>query len=186
MLNPVQFFVTPRTAACQAFLSFTISWSLLKLTSIELVMPSNHLIFCCPLLLLLSIFLSMRVFSSESALCISGQSIGSSASASVLPKNIQGWFPLGWTGLISLLSKGLSSLLQHHSSKASTRDSMFKYQRFYGFLRSFVICKTGITQGVHSCKAIISWNWGAALRFPTIPTQISMCALCLALIGCLT
>ena len=115
----------------------------------------------------------------------SGQSIGASSSASVLPMNIQGWFPLGWTGLISLPSKGLSSLLQHHSSKASIRDSMFKYQRFYGFLHSFVICKNGITQGVHSCKAIISWNWGAALRFPTIPTQISMYALCLALIGCL-
>ena len=62
--------MTPWTAACQASLSFTISWSLLKLMSIESVMPSNHLILCCPLLLLPSIFPSIRVFSSESALHI--------------------------------------------------------------------------------------------------------------------
>ena len=71
-------------------------------------MPSNHLILCRPLLLLPSIFPSIRVFSNESALPISGQSIGASASASILPMNIQTWFPLGLTGLISLLSKGLS------------------------------------------------------------------------------
>ena len=62
--------VTPWTAACQAFLSFSISWILLKLMSIESVMPSNHLILCCPLLLLLSIFPSIRVFSNESTLHI--------------------------------------------------------------------------------------------------------------------
>ena len=68
--------------------------------------PSNHLILCHPLLLP-SLFSSIRVFSHESALCIRfGQSIGASASASVLPMNIQSWFPLGLTGLISLLSKG--------------------------------------------------------------------------------
>ena len=66
----VQIFVTPWTAACQSSLSFTISWSLLKLMSIESEMPSNHLILCCPLLLLPSIFPSIRVFSNESALCI--------------------------------------------------------------------------------------------------------------------
>ena len=76
---------------------------LLKLMSIELMMPSNHLILC-HLLLLPSIFPSIRVFSNESARRIS---TGDSASASVLPMNIQGWFPLGWTGLI-LQSKGLS------------------------------------------------------------------------------
>ena len=63
-------FVTPWTAACQASLSFTISWSLFKLKSIESVMPSNHLILCRPLLLLPSIFPSIRVFSNESVLCI--------------------------------------------------------------------------------------------------------------------
>ena len=77
--------------------------------SIELVMPSNHLIFCHPLLLLPSIFLSIRVFSKESVLHIRWPKIGASASASVLPMNIQDWFPLGLTGWISLQSKGLSS-----------------------------------------------------------------------------
>ena len=98
--------VTPWTAARQASLSFTGSWSLLKFMSIESVMPSNHLILYCPLLLLPSTFPSIRAFSNVSALCISCQCIG--ASASVLPVNIQGWFPLGLTGLISLLSTGLS------------------------------------------------------------------------------
>ena len=98
----VRFFVTPWTAACQAYLSFTISWNLLKLMSIEPVMPSNHLVLCHPLLLLPSISPSIRVFSNESAM--SGQSIGSSALVSVLLM----WFPLGLTGLISLQSKGLS------------------------------------------------------------------------------
>jgi len=87
---------------------FTISQSLRKLMSTESVMPSNHPILCHPLLLLPSIFPSIRVFSSESALCIKCQSIGASASASVLPMNIQSWFPLGLTDFISLLSKGLS------------------------------------------------------------------------------
>jgi len=71
-MTSVQFscslFATPWTAACQASLSITYSWSLLKLMSIESVMPPNHLILCCPLLLLLSIFPSIRVFSNESVL----------------------------------------------------------------------------------------------------------------------
>ena len=69
-LSRVRLFVTPRTAACQASLSITHSWNLLKFKSIELVMPSNHLIHCHPLLLLPSIFPSIRVFSKESVLCI--------------------------------------------------------------------------------------------------------------------
>ena len=79
----------PRDAARQASLSITNSQSLLKLMSIESVMSSNHLIVCRPLLLLPSIFPSIRVFSNESVLHISGQSIGASASASVLPMHIQ-------------------------------------------------------------------------------------------------
>ena len=107
-LRRVRLFVTPWTAARQACLSITNSRSLLKLMSIESVMPSNHLIPCCPLLLLPSIFPSIRVFSNESALRISiGQSIGVSASTSVLPMNIQDWFPLGWTSWISLQSRRL-------------------------------------------------------------------------------
>ena len=99
---------TPWTEACQAPLSSTISQSLLRFMSIELVMLSIHPILCCPLLLFPSIIPSFRVFSNELAFRIKGQSIGASASASVLPVNIQDWFPLGLTGLISLLSKGLS------------------------------------------------------------------------------
>ena len=88
-LSCVQLFVTPWTAAHQASLSFTISQSLLKLMSIESVMPSNNLILCRPLLLLPSTFPSIRVFSKGSVLHIRWQSIGVSASASVLPVNIQ-------------------------------------------------------------------------------------------------
>ena len=85
---------TPRTAACQASLSFTISWSFLKLMSIESVMPSNHLTLCCPLLLFPPFNLSQHqgLFQFSTS---GGQSIGVSASASVLPLNIQDWFPLG-------------------------------------------------------------------------------------------
>ena len=119
LLSRVRFFVTPWTAAHQASLSITNSQSLLKPMSIESVMPSNHLILCRPLLLLPSIFPSIRVFSNESVFTSGGQIIGVSASTSVLPMNIQDWFPLGSTGWTSSQSKGLSSLLQHHNSKAS-------------------------------------------------------------------
>ena len=84
----------------------TNSWNLLKVMSIESVMPSNHLILCRPLLP--SIFPSIRVFSNESVLRIRWPSIGASASASVLPVNIQDWFPVGLTGWISFQSKELS------------------------------------------------------------------------------
>ena len=111
------------TAACQASLSITNSRSLFKPMSIESVMPSNHLILCRPPLLLPSVFPNIRVFSNDSALLIRSShlisSIGVSASISVLPMNTQGWSPSGWTGWISLQSKGVKSLLQHHSSKAS-------------------------------------------------------------------
>ena len=95
-------FATPWTAASQASLCFSISWSLLRLMSIESVMPSSHLILCHPLLLLPSIFSSIRVFPMSWIFASHGQSIG--ASASVLTVNIQVWFPLGLTGLISLQS----------------------------------------------------------------------------------
>ena len=103
----------PWTAAHQASLSINNSWSLLKFMSIESVMSSNHLILCHPLLLPPSVFPSIRVFSSESVLPITGIS----ASTSVLPMNTQDWSPLAWTIWIS--SKSLQSLLQHHSLKAS-------------------------------------------------------------------
>ena len=97
--------LTPWTAAHQASLSISNSQSLLKLISVDSVMPSNHFILCRPLLLLPSICPSIRVFSNESVLHISGQSIGVSVLASVLPMTIQNWFLLGWTGWISLQSK---------------------------------------------------------------------------------
>ena len=102
--------VTPWTTARQVSLSIINSWSLLKLMSIESVMPFNHLILCCPLLLP-SIFPSIRVFSNKS-FPSGGQRIGVSASASVLPMSIQDW-SLGWTRWISLQSKGLSRLFSN-------------------------------------------------------------------------
>ena len=100
-------------AACQGSLSITNSQSSLKLMFIELVMPSNHLILCRPLLLLPSIFLSIRSFPVSQFFASGGQSIGVSASTSVLPMNIQDWFPLGWTGWISLQSKELSRVFSN-------------------------------------------------------------------------
>ena len=108
-LSCVQLFETPCTIASQASTSFTISWSLLQLMSIESVKLFNHLILCSPFLLLLSIFPSIRVFSKKSG----GQSIWASASASVLPMNIQGRFTLLLTGLISLQSKGFSRVISN-------------------------------------------------------------------------
>ena len=101
------------TSATWEALSFTVSQSLFKLPSTESVMLSNHLIVCHPLLLLTSIFPNIRVFSNESALCVRWPNIGASASTSVLPMNIQDWFPLGLTGRISLLSKGLSRVFSN-------------------------------------------------------------------------
>ena len=113
LLSRVQLFVTPWTAARQASLSITNWWSLPKLMSIESVMPSNHLILCRPLLLPPSIFPSIRVFSSDSVLHNRWPNTGVSASASVLPMNIQDWFPLEWTDWISLQSKGLSRVFSN-------------------------------------------------------------------------
>ena len=104
----VRFFVTPWTAAHQASLSFTISQSVRQLMSIELVMPSNHLVLCCPLPLLPSIFLSIRDFLMSRLFASGGQTTGASASVSVLLMNTQDWFSLGLTGLNFLQSKGLS------------------------------------------------------------------------------
>ena len=107
-LSLVQLFVIPWTAACQASLSFIVSCNLLKLMSIESVMPYNHLILSHTLLLLPSVFSSIRVFSNESALCIRWPKYWH-FSFSISPFNVySGLIPLGLTGLISLLSKGLS------------------------------------------------------------------------------
>ena len=107
-LSRVQLFATQWIAARQASLSITNSQSLPKPMSIESVMPSSHLILCHPLLLLPPILPRIRVFSNESTLHMRWPNIGVSASTSVLPINIQDWFPLGWTGWNSLQSKRLS------------------------------------------------------------------------------
>ena len=113
LLNRVQIFVTLWTAASQAFLSFTASWSLLEFMSAELVRLCNHLIICGSLLPLPSIFPSSGSFQVYQLFASGGQSIGASASASVLPMKIQSWFPLKMSGLSSLLSKGLSRVLSN-------------------------------------------------------------------------
>ena len=111
---------TPWTTACQASLTITFSCSLLKLMSIESAMPSNHLIFCCPLLLLLSIFPSIRVFSNESVLYIRWPKY-CSFSFSISPSNEYSGlisFRIDWFELLAVQGT-LKSLLQCHSSKAS-------------------------------------------------------------------
>ena len=119
-LSPVRLFSIPWTAARQASLSITNSRSLPKLMSIESVMPSNHLILCCPLLLPPSIFPSIKVFSNESALCIRLPNYWS-FSFNISPSNEYSGlisFRLDWLDLLAVQGT-LKSLLQHHSSKVS-------------------------------------------------------------------
>ena len=119
-LSCVRLFVTSSTAACQASLSITNSWSLLKLMSVESVMPSNHLILCHPLLLPPSIFLSIRVFSNEAVLCIRWPKYWS-FSFSISPSNEHSGlisFRMDWLDLPAIQGT-LKSLLQNHSSQAS-------------------------------------------------------------------
>ena len=110
LLSCVWLFVIPWTAALQTSLSITNSRSLLKLMSMESVMPSSNLILCHSLLPPPSVFPSIRVFSSESFLCIMWPN---NWSFSFHPMNIQDWFPLGWTGWIALQSKGLSRVFSN-------------------------------------------------------------------------
>ena len=120
-LSHVQFFVTPWTAACQASLSITNSQSLLKLISIELVMPSSHLILCRPLLLLPSILPRIRVFSNESVLCIRWPKFWC-FSFSISPSNEDSGLISFKIGLITLQSRGLSRVFSNITVK--------KYQFF--------------------------------------------------------
>ena len=113
LLSRIQLFATPWTAACEASLPFINSQSLLKLMSIESVMPSNHLILCCSLLLRASIFPRSGSFQMSQFFALSGQSTGASASPSDIPMNIQDWFHLGLTGWIFLQSKRLSRVFSN-------------------------------------------------------------------------
>ena len=147
-LNCIQLFVTSWTAACQASPSFIISWSLLKLISLELVMPPNHLILCHPLLLLPSVFPSIRVFSNESVLRIRWPkywsfifSISPSGEYSGLTS-----FRMDWLDLLTVQGT-LKSLLQHHSSKAS----ILQHSAFFIVQLSHPYMTTG--------KTIASTRW---------------------------
>ena len=112
LLSRVRLFATPWTTACQVSLSITSSQSLPKLMSIESMMPSNHFILCHPLLLPPSSFPASGYFQMSHLFPPGGQSIGVSASTSVLPMNTQDW-SLGWTGWISFQSKGLSRVFSN-------------------------------------------------------------------------
>ena len=142
--------MTPWTAACQASLSITVSQSLLKLRSIESVVPSNYLILCCPFLLLLSIIPSIRVFSTESILCIRWPKYWS-FSFSISPSNEYSGlisFRMHWLDLL-VVQETLKSLLQHHSSKASIlqRSAFFIVQLSHPYMT------TGKT------KALTRWTF---------------------------
>ena len=120
LLSHVPLFATPWTAACRASLSFSISWSLLKFKSIESVMLSNYLIFCCAFLLVPSVFPSISVFSNESVLRMRWPKYWS-FSFSISPSNEYSGlisFRIDWLDLLAI-QRTFKSLLQHHSSKAS-------------------------------------------------------------------
>ena len=124
MLSCVQLFGIPWTAARQALLSITNTWSLLKLMSITSVMPYNHSILCCPLLLLPLIFPSIRVFSNESVLHIRWPKYWSFSPSNEYSRLIS--FRMDWLDLLAVQGT-LKSLLQHQSSKAS----IFQHSAFF-------------------------------------------------------
>ena len=137
LLSCVQLFAAPWTAAHQAFLSFTIFWSLLKLMFIESVMPSNHLILCYPLLFPPSIIPSIGVFSKESVLCIMWPKYWS-LSFNISPFNEHPGlisFRMDWLDLLAV-QRTLRSLLQHHSSKSSVlrRSAFFIVQLSHPYM----------------------------------------------------
>ena len=125
----VLLFAIPWTAACQASLFFTLSQSLLKLMSVESMILSNHLIFCHPFSSCLQYFPATESFPVSQLFAPGGQSIGFWASESILPMNIQSWFPLGLTSLISLLSKGLSRAFR---STTIWKSQFFSTHFLYG------------------------------------------------------
>ena len=144
--------------------------------SIESVTPSNYLILCGMLLFMPSIFLHITVFSNKSALHIRGQSIGASASASVLPVNIQDWFPLGLTGLTSLPVKGLSRIFSH--------TTIWKNQ-FFGAQSSLWSNSQICTWLTGKAKALTKWTFvGQSQLWPSVGHHWSKWHLCF-LVHCL-
>ena len=141
-------FVTPWTAACQVSLSVAISWSLLRLMSIESVMPANHLVLCCPFHFLPSIFPSIRVFSNELTLCISESKYWS---FSISPSNEYSWlifFRIDWLELFAVQGT-VKSLLQQHSSKAT----ILQHSIFFMFQISHpcITTRKTIALTIHFC-----------------------------------
>ena len=137
LLSHVRLFATPWTSAHQASMSITNSRSLLKFMSTELVTPSNHLILCCPLLLLPSVFPSIKVFSSESVLHIRGPKYWSFSFSISLSNEYSRLisFRMDWLDLLAV-QRMLKSLLQHHSSKASVlrRSGFFMVQLSHPYM----------------------------------------------------
>ena len=133
----------PMDSACQATMSFTISWSLIKLMSTESVMPSNHLGLCHPLLLLPPIFPASGSFPVSRLFAADDQSIRAWPAASVLPVNTQDWSPLGLTGLISLQTKGLSSVFN-----TSLKASILHHSAFFMVQLSHPYMTTGKTMAL--------------------------------------
>ena len=153
-LSCVWLFATPCKAAHQASLSITNSWSLLKLIFIELVIPSNHLILCHPLLLLPSIFPSIRVFSNKSVLHIRCPKYWS-FNFNISPSN--DWFPLGLTGWISLQSKGLSRVF---SNTKVQNSSILRHSAF--FIAQLSVLLPGKSHEWRSLEGCSPWgHWGS-------------------------
>ena len=149
-LRHVQLFAAPRTVAHQASLSFTVSQSLLKLMSTELVMPSNHLILCCPLLLLPSIFFNIRVFSSESALSMRWPKYWSFSFSPSSEYSELISFRIEWFDLLAVQGT-LKGLLQHYNLKALTLQP----SAFFVVQLSHLYMTTGktIALTIHTCVA---------------------------------
>ena len=165
LLSRVPLSATPWTAARHASLSFTTSWSLLKLISLKSVMPSNHLILCHPLLLLPLIFPSIRVFSNESVLCIRWPKYWG-FSFSISPSNEYSGLisvRIDWLGLLDVQGT-FTNVLQHHSSKASIlqRSAFFIVQLSHPYMTTGkTVALTGWTfvGKVMSLLLICSLGW---------------------------
>ena len=164
----------PMECSMPGSVSLTNSLNLPKFISIESVMPSNYLILCCPFSSPFQSFPASGSFQMSQLFPPGGQSIGALASASVLPMNVQDWFPLITTALISLLSKRLSSLLQHHSSKAWVlwHSTFFMVQLSHPHVTTrvgFHFLLQGIfpTQGSVSCLlCLLNWQLNFLLLSP--------------------
>ena len=149
VLHSCQSLCDSMESSVPGFLSITNSWSLLKLISLELMMPSNHLVLCCPLLLPSSISPSIRVFSNESALCIRWPKYWSFSFSIIPSKEHPGLisFRMDWLDLLAVQGT-LKSLLQHHSSKAS----ILQHSAFFTVQLSHQYLTTGKTIALSSSK----------------------------------